>query len=158
MAKMTKEAAIELLKNRKVYVNGKSAEIQKRLFELGWEWSDAPYKDVSYIKHPFLYIYDSMKITYNHDMQYFMNHKHIEISAEEILAIEIASECPFKPFDKVLVRTGDSDVWRADIFSHYIPAIESLPPTCCCIGNLWRQCIPYENNEHLLGTTNNPED
>lgn len=36
--KMTKEAAIELLKNRKVYVNGKSAEIQEKLFELGFKW------------------------------------------------------------------------------------------------------------------------
>lgn len=37
---MTREAAIELLKNRKVYVNGKSAEIQQKLFELGWKQWD----------------------------------------------------------------------------------------------------------------------
>ena len=56
----------------------------------------------------------------------------------------------FKPFDKVLVRDGNKNVWKADIYSHYdskavIPYV--------CIGSYYNQCIPYnENTAHLLGT------
>lgn len=53
-----------------------------------------------------------------------------------------------KPFDKVLYRMRDGDTWCAGFYSfhknnsHYI------------ISNaIARQCIPYEENKHLLGTT-----
>lgn len=54
-----------------------------------------------------------------------------------------------KPFDKVLVRNNDDDEWVCDIFSH----IDELA-FYYCVGTRWEQCIPYEGNEHLLGTTN----
>ena len=59
-----------------------------------------------------------------------------------------------KPFDKVLVRENNNQAWRCDVFSHM-----SLydKEKYRCIGAVWTQCIPYEGNEHLLGTTNNPE-
>lgn len=53
-----------------------------------------------------------------------------------------------KPFDKVLVRNNDDDEWVCDIFSH----IDELA-FYYCVGTRWEQCIPYEGNEHLLGTT-----
>lgn len=59
-----------------------------------------------------------------------------------------------KPFDKVLVRDEDEDKWRADFFSH-IDESRDLPYVC--MSNVWGQCIPYEGNERLLRTTNNPE-
>lgn len=59
----------------------------------------------------------------------------------------------FKPFDKVLVRDSDYCNWVCDIFSHLE---EKEGCTFACIGTWWRQCIPYEGNEHLLGTTNKP--
>jgi hypothetical protein len=56
-------------------------------------------------------------------------------------------ECPFKPFDKVLVRDICSGNWCADIFSHLDD------DTFNCIGGTWRQCIPYnKETEHLVGT------
>ena len=47
-------------------------------------------------------------------------------------------ETELKPFDKVLVRNNDDD----ELAFYY------------CVGTRWEQCIPYESNEHLLGTTN----
>lgn len=54
-----------------------------------------------------------------------------------------------KPFDKVLTRTTNSDVWGADLFGCYKDG------WFLCNGHIgFRQCIPYKENEHLLGTTN----
>lgn len=56
------------------------------------------------------------------------------------------------PFEsRVLVRSSYGDIWRPAIYGvfdskkhyHYVVG-----------GNYWIQCIPYEGNEHLLGTTN----
>lgn len=58
----------------------------------------------------------------------------------------------FKPFDKVLVRDRDTDEWECSLFSHIDE--EGL---CYCVSVWWFQCIPYEGNEHLLGTTNDPD-
>lgn len=58
----------------------------------------------------------------------------------------------FKPFDKVLVRNGDSDIWDCNIFNRIDEDGEYYCIDCEC----WEQCIPYEGNEHLLGTTNKP--
>lgn len=58
-----------------------------------------------------------------------------------------------KPFDKVLVRDTKEQVWVADLFSHMV----NRPLggyTFACVGHYPSQCIPYEGNEHLLGTTN----
>lgn len=63
-------------------------------------------------------------------------------------------KCKFKPFDKVLGRNEKDDVWEADLFSRYRE--ESQYPFRC-IGYSRKYCIPYEGNEHLLGTRNNPE-
>lgn len=55
-----------------------------------------------------------------------------------------------KPFDKVLVRDSDHLKWECDLFSH----LGDKEDVFVCISDWWRQCIPYEGNEHLLGTTN----
>lgn len=68
------------------------------------------------------------------------------------LGIEEKQECEFKPFDKVLVRNDDKLKWYADIFSN-----KDENGKYVCIGWNWKQCIPYEGNEHLLGTTENYE-
>lgn len=61
----------------------------------------------------------------------------------------------FKPFDKVLVRDSEDDVWKADYFSSYDEDDAILP--YICVGSLYKLCIPYEGNEHLLGTDKSPE-
>lgn len=62
-------------------------------------------------------------------------------------------EYQFKPFEKVLVRDSYDDVWRASFFSHIKENDGRYVTTCVT----WKFCIPYEGNEHLLGTTNNVE-
>lgn len=89
---MTKKAALELLKNRKVYVNGKSAEIQKKLFELGYKWRGDSSQVVAHIIKPFIFIDDKLSLGCADDMIFFYTHESEEISAEEILSIEIEPE------------------------------------------------------------------
>lgn len=69
----------------------------------------------------------------------------------ETLQVEpVDPKCPFKPFQKVLVRDNCDDKWRADYFSHYDKDDSSLP--YCCVGENYKVCVAYEGNEHLLGT------
>ena len=72
----------------------------------------------------------------------------------ETLQVEPKPKCSFKPFDKVLVRCGNG-IWGATFFSR-----RDNKSAWAYVGvdcNSWEQCIPYEGNEHLLGTNNNPE-
>ena len=59
----------------------------------------------------------------------------------------------FKAFDKVLVRYAEDNDWACDLYSHYVDNLKIH----CCVGGLFSQCIPYEGNEHLLGTTDSPQ-
>lgn len=65
------------------------------------------------------------------------------------------NELQFKPFDKVLVRDENYQAWRANIFSHVLDG--SSFPYACATTN-FRQCIPYEGNEELVGTTKKPKE
>lgn len=59
----------------------------------------------------------------------------------------------FKPFDKVLVRDSESGKWRCAFYSHFEPnGIYHYGTTGC----VYAMCIPFEGNEHLVGTTKNP--
>lgn len=55
-----------------------------------------------------------------------------------------------KPFDKVLIRECDGDIWRCSIFSHIWK--DGLPYVCN--GICYKCCIPYnDDTKHLVGTT-----
>jgi hypothetical protein len=66
----------------------------------------------------------------------------------------------FKPFDKVLVRDNEDDVeWMATLFSQLDLGIKHFPFVAINTERYqYQQCIPYEGNEHLLGTTDAPEE
>lgn len=68
---------------------------------------------------------------------------------------EPKQEYQFKPFDKVLVRDEDYELWKATFFSHYE---EDTQYHYRCSGDISKQCIPYKGNEHLLGTTEKPKE
>ena len=53
----------------------------------------------------------------------------------------------FKPFQKVLVRQDDDCPWRCDLYSHKEKAWFFTTASC------YLQCIPFEGNEKLVGTT-----
>ena len=63
--------------------------------------------------------------------------------------------CSFKPFQKVLVRCNEDRVWRCELFSHYNTFNKQFPYVR--LSSVYKYCIPYEGNQHLLGTTNNPK-
>lgn len=54
----------------------------------------------------------------------------------------------FRDFDKVLMRSSNAREWVATFYSHYNNNKFYGCGMCC------DQCIPYEHNEHLRGTTN----
>ena len=61
-------------------------------------------------------------------------------------------EFRFKPFDKVLMRSGKGDTWRPEFFRCKIGGLE--PQYVCIGGYIESECLPYnEEFAYLLGTT-----
>lgn len=79
------------------------------------------------------------------------NHYNGKYNPDTLQVEPVKPECPFKPFDKVLVRDAEGLEWYANYFSHYREYDQGYP--YACMGVYYRYCIPYEGNEHLLGTT-----
>ena len=71
--------------------------------------------------------------------------------AEKKMIVDLKSLWNPKPFDKVLVRDDNDTPWKVGLFSHIDGKMFQ------CVGSIYRQCIPYEGNEHLLGTTKDVE-
>lgn len=147
---MKKEEAIKKLSNTKVYVDGKSEEIQNQLFEIGFKWNRS--NSVNHTKMPFLYMAESLNLSCGSDMLIYKENPFKEISADDILSITIDEEYEFKPFDKVLVRDSNMEEWQVDLFSH----IKEADYNFIAVGGCWQQCIPFEGNEHLVGTSHSP--
>ena len=58
----------------------------------------------------------------------------------------------FKPFERVLVRRTNQERWKLHLFSRGSGTYDEYE---CLGGVTFSQCIPYEGNEHLLGTNKN---
>lgn len=151
---MTKEEAIRKLSNTKVYVDGRSREIQEKLFELGFKWEFNFGKTIE-TDRPFLFMDECMTISHKSSMNSFKDSENREIKAEDILSITIDEKREFKPFDRVLVRDDVEDVWICGIFSHLSKDDRSYPFVTAYA--YFKYCIPYEGNEHLVGTNNSPK-
>lgn len=65
--------------------------------------------------------------------------------------VDLKPKVGLKPFDKVLCRDDNDTPWKVGLFSHIDGKMFQ------CVGSIYQQCIPYEGNEHLLGTTKNVE-
>lgn len=61
-------------------------------------------------------------------------------------------EYQFKPFEKVLIRTGETTKWRCGFYSHISEGAFKYITT----NGTFAMCIPFKGNEHLVGTTDNP--
>jgi hypothetical protein len=73
------------------------------------------------------------------------------------LVLEVPDNEPqFKPFDKVLVRHYNVSLWQPAFFWKFFDEL-SKTPYYTIDGNKWEQCIQYEGNEHLVGTTDKPK-
>lgn len=61
-------------------------------------------------------------------------------------------KCDFKPFDQVLVRASNLGNWNLHLFAR----VREEEYKYECLGGLrYKECIPYQGNEHLLGTNKN---
>lgn len=72
--------------------------------------------------------------------------------ADKKMIVVLKPKIELKPFDKVLVRDCSTRKWEAELFG-----FKSDTGRYHCVGGTWNQCIPYEGNEHLLGTTKDVE-
>lgn len=70
--------------------------------------------------------------------------------------VDLKPKVEFKPFDKVLVRNSDADKWLAGFFEKFEKSWNN-PYHIMNLHHMtdfaFKQCIPYEGNESLLGTT-----
>lgn len=149
---MTIEEAKTFLNNTKVYVSDKTKLIQEKLFEIGYRW-ESHGKTISNIDAPFLYIdANTNYISYGNKMDLFLQNDEKEVSAKEILSIEINKESPkYKPFDKVLVKIGPL-AWEGAFYAsedstyyHFISDKNILKSICTV--------LPYnDKTKYLLGT------
>ena len=76
--------------------------------------------------------------------------------AEKKMIVDLKTFQKFKPFDKVIIRLGDHDTWKADFYSHYCANGEAYTVGDVHISDP-RYILPYEGNESLLGTANSPK-
>lgn len=67
--------------------------------------------------------------------------------------VDLKPKVKLKPFDKVLVRDFENQAWTTSFFG-----FKDAGLYFCCNGRSYQQCIPYEGNEHLLGTTKDVEE
>lgn len=148
---MKKKEAQDFLSFTKVYVNGKSKEIQEKLYELGFEWDDTDEKIIRRLEDPFIQIDNDGTMSSTNDMEEFRLSNYKEITLEDILSLELIEEYKFKPFEKVLVRVRDTDIWRCSFFSHIDSDSNSTFKYATVTGD-FIECIPYEGNEGLVGT------
>ena len=72
--------------------------------------------------------------------------------SEHKMIVDLKPKVELKPFDKVLVRDNKDQKWQASFFGY-----KDENHFMCENGCAWFHCIPYEGNEHLLGTTKDVE-
>ena len=82
----------------------------------------------------------------------------IEKTQLEFKDEDIKPEHKFEPFEKVLCRDHKGSVWDVDFFGFKVKNETETSFIYRCVGNIYKYCIPYKGNEHLLGTTKNIEE
>lgn len=111
MPKMTKAEAMALLKNKKVYVRNMSREIQEKLFEIGFEWSNGE-KNVLYENNPYLFLENNGKLLTSTDNSefYTATPEMQEITPEKIIDIDLIYDAvkTFEDYDKIAM---ENEVW-----------------------------------------------
>ena len=76
-------------------------------------------------------------------------------NSEKKMIVDLKPKVELKPFDRVLCRDGVGIVWHIDLFESVLT--DNSEYNYKCMNNIWKYCIPYEGNEHLLGTTKDVE-
>lgn len=68
------------------------------------------------------------------------------------IVVDLNPKVELKPFDKVLVRDSEYHEWQVSLYGYKDANLYK-----CNNGCSWNQCVPYQGNEHLLGTTKDVE-
>ena len=143
---------IEDLKNTKIYLKTEDEvkQFQEKVFKLGVEWREGG--NVINSSYNFFHISQELKLycCYYNTSLHFIDIRKKQIFLKDVLAIEepvsLVAGMP------VLVRDEDDEDWEYDIFGRILS--DKYDCEYRCIGSIFYQCIPYEGNEHLLGTSN----
>ena len=97
-------------------------------------------------------------ITHKDNLSYYVDSCHFAIWIEEQDKWELVPNkfdiSTLKPFDKVLCRQDEYSPWMHSFFGIY-SAEATKNPFICSNGFAYKYCIPYEENKHLLGKTDN---
>ena len=120
-----------------------SGEIEGKIVRNGREVIILDYNSKKYSGYPIRIVY------MDEDVFDYVTHEGLHIEVPD-------TEPQFKPFDKVLVREQSTDEWKCDYFSH--AQNDGVITYYVCIGGEFLKCIPYEGNEHLVGTTDKPKE
>lgn len=86
---MTKSEALKFLMGTKVYVDGKSKEIQEKLYSIGFKYYNSD--EIKKTDYPFIYIYDT-EIEVGLNMDIFNQSELREIKANEIISLDFDKE------------------------------------------------------------------
>lgn len=76
--------------------------------------------------------------------------------AEKKEVVDLKPMVELKPFDRVLCRDDIDEEWHIDLFES--TQTDNSKYNYKCMANIWKYCIPYIGNEHLLGTIKDVED
>jgi hypothetical protein len=159
--KMTKEEALEFLKNKKILcknekesleVQNKFLELRKKLLNLDCIWRTTT-------KMYYLFFIDNISVfTPIDNYNVWVEDPREELKVQELLSIQIKEEQKPKfnpntlqPFDKVLVRDDDTCKWGISFFDIYEYELGHF----CCIEDTYYQCVPYNEETKHLHRTNN---
>ena len=139
----------------------------RKIKEKGYEWN--PYTKT--LKEPFVRKFrvgDKIRGKYTHNIytiscitptEYNLtNGQSFTFDDEDCyeLVLDKFDITTLKPFDKVLARCSTLEKWRIQLFEKYDKTYQH--PFVCIGCNKYKQCIPYEGNEHLLDTADNCTD
>lgn len=78
------------------------------------------------------------------------------ISVPLYIAVKVQETPKFQPFQKVLAKDSEKgifDTWHCCLFSH-----TSKEGKYFTSSGIWDECIPFEGNEHLVGTKDDPKE
>lgn len=75
----------------------------------------------------------------------------VDEANKEIQKVKKFDPMTLQPFDKVLVKDYNTDIWGACLFSH--PGNDLSEGWFVCDNTYWNYVIPYNNDtKHLVGT------
>lgn len=126
----------------------------KRTYSLNLD-SDVLYNHTSgYISHLALTETTTMRLATPEEKQILVDRVNRETGLV-LNPINNTFESPkpvFNPFDRVIGRDDNTEMWCCDFFSHMTEEGQYE-----CTGGYYNQCLPYKGNEHLVGTSNSPK-